>query len=106
MREAFDGRRKYLVERLRKIPGVKCNMPSGAFYAFPDMSAYHGKKYGAKMIKDSLDLAEYILIEAQTGIVPGAAFGADKHQRFSYATSMENLQKGTERIEKALARLE
>lgn len=106
MVKAFDERRRFLVDRLNSIPGVTCNTPGGAFYAFPDMSAFHGKTTpSGKTIGGSLDLAEYVLTEALVSIVPGAAFGAGKHQRLSYATSMENLQKGTDRIAEALARL-
>lgn len=105
MRTAFDERRQYLVGALNALPGVKCNMPSGAFYAFPDFSAYHDKSFNGNPINDSMGLAQYILTEGKTSIVPGVAFGADKHQRFSYANSLDNLKKGVERIEKALAEL-
>ncbi|MCX7716991.1 MAG: pyridoxal phosphate-dependent aminotransferase [Candidatus Sumerlaeaceae bacterium] len=106
MKAAFDQRRKLLVEGLRGIPGVKCTMPAGAFYAFPDMSAFHGRKTpDGKVIGDSLQLAEYVLEDAKVGIVPGAAFGADAHQRFSYATSNENIEKGLGRLKESLAKL-
>lgn len=106
MLKAFDERRRFLVDRLNSIEGVRCNTPKGAFYAFPDMSAFHGRTTpSGKVIGGSLDLAEYILTEALTSIVPGAAFGAENHQRLSYATSMENLKKGTDRIEEALRKL-
>jgi aspartate aminotransferase len=106
MRAAFDERRKLLVEGLRAIPGVNCIMPGGAFYAFPDMSAFHGRKTpDGKVISDSLQLAEYVLDDAKVGIVPGAAFGADAHQRFSYATSNANIEKGLARLKESLAKL-
>lgn len=105
MRKAFDERRRYLVGALNQLPDVKCNMPDGAFYAFPDFSAYHGKTFNGETIKDSMELAKYILTEGKVSIVPGVAFGAEKHQRFSYATSMELLKKGVERIGEALANL-
>jgi aspartate aminotransferase len=105
MRAAFDDRRKYLVGALNEIPGVQCNMPKGAFYAFPDMSAYHGKSFNGKKLEGSMDLAEYLLTEGKVSIVPGMAFGADKHMRFSYANSMENLKKGVQRIREALGKL-
>lgn len=106
MRLAFDERRKFLVSELNKIPGVKCNMPKGAFYAFPDMSAYHGKSFGGKTIAGSMELAEYLLTEGKVSLVPGIAFSADNHQRLSYANSMENLRNGVERIREALAKLQ
>lgn len=105
MRKAFEERRDFLVSELNKIPGVKCNVPDGAFYAFPDFSAYHGKSFNGKVLEGSFDLAEYLLVEGKVSIVPGIAFGADKHQRFSYANSIENLKNGVERIAKALAEL-
>lgn len=106
MRVAFDERRNYLVERLNKIPGVKCNMPGGAFYAFPDMSAYHGKTTpDGKVITGSMELTEYLLEEAKCSAVPGVAFGAEAHQRFSYALSKDSIKKGIDRIEEALKKL-
>lgn len=105
MRKAFDERRKFIVGALNQIPGIKCNMPDGAFYAFPDFSSYHGKSFNGKPLPDSMSLAQYILTEGRTSIVPGVAFGAEKHQRFSYANSLENLKKGVDRIAEALAQL-
>lgn len=105
MRKAFDERRQYLVNALNAIPGIKCPTPDGAFYAFPDFSAYHGKSFNGTAINDSMALAQYILTEGKVSIVPGVAFGAEKHQRFSYANSLENLKKGVERIGEALANL-
>jgi len=105
MRKAFDERRQFLVNALNALPGIKCPLPDGAFYAFPDFSSYFGKSFNGEVIKDSMALAQYILIEGRTSIVPGVAFGAEKHQRFSYATSLENLKKGVERIGEALANL-
>lgn len=105
MRKAFDERRQFIVGALNQIPGIKCNMPDGAFYAFPDFSSYHGKSFNGSPISDSMALAQYILTEGRTSIVPGVAFGAEKHQRFSYANSLENLKKGVDRIGEALAQL-
>lgn len=106
MRVAFDERRRFLVESLNALPDVKCLLPDGAFYAFPDFSAWHGKSFNGKPIENSMGLAEYILTEGKTSIVPGVAFGAEKHQRFSYATSRELLKKGVERIGEALSKLQ
>jgi aspartate aminotransferase len=101
----FDKRRKYIVDRLNSIPGVVCPNPKGAFYAFPRVSSYYGKGVGGKTIKGSADLAAYLLDEAKVAVVSGDAFGADAYIRLSYATSMATIEKGLDRIEKALAAL-
>src|SRR5512135_836389 len=101
----FDKRRKYIVDRLNAIPGVVCPNPKGAFYAFPRVSSYYGKGVGGKTIKGSADLAAYLLDEAKVAVVSGDAFGADAYIRLSYATSMATIEKGLDRIEKALAAL-
>ncbi|MFZ5996697.1 MAG: pyridoxal phosphate-dependent aminotransferase [Nitrospirota bacterium] len=105
MRTEFDKRRKFLVEGLNAISGVCCLNPNGAFYAFPNVSAFYGKKAGSRQINASLDMAMYLLEEAQVALVHGAAFGDDRYIRISYATSMENIKKGLERIKGALASL-
>ena len=79
--------------------------PQGAFYVFPNVSGYFGRRYDGKEIKDSLDFTEYILLEAKVAVVPGVAFGSDDHVRISYATSMDEIVKGMDRIEEALGRL-
>ncbi|WP_457554484.1 pyridoxal phosphate-dependent aminotransferase [Candidatus Pyrohabitans sp.] len=95
MVEAFDQRRRYMVEELRSIPQVSCVMPRGAFYAFPNFSAYD---------RDSFRLANYLLDKAGVATVPGAAFGSEGegYLRLSYATSMENIREGIARIKRAL----
>jgi len=105
MNVEFDKRRKYMVEQLNKIPGVSCLMPVGAFYAFPNVARLYGKSIQGKTIKNSSDLATYLLEEAKVALVSGDAFGADPYIRLSYATSMENIQKGLNRIEKAVSEL-
>lgn len=105
MRAEFDKRRTYLVDALNAIPGITCTKPNGAFYAFPKVSALYGKKAGDRVIKGSLDLALYLLEEANVALVHGEAFGNDNYIRLSYATSMENLRKGVERIAAAVAQL-
>jgi aspartate aminotransferase len=102
----FDRRRKYMVDRLNKIKGVSCVTPVGAFYAFPNVSSCYGKKFGGKVINSSLDLSAHLLEQAKTALVPGIAFGDDRFIRLSYATSMENIRKGLDRIEDALSKLE
>lgn len=101
----YDNRRQYIVERLNRIDGVKCIKPSGAFYAFPDVSAYYGKKNKGKTIDGSFAFCEYMLEECRIAIVPGIGFGADNHVRISYATSMENIEKAMDRLEEGLNKL-
>ncbi len=96
----FAKRREYLVERLRALPGVECPMPEGAFYVFPRISAAFGKSYNGRVIQSSMDLCQLLLEEAHVSVVPGSAFGAEGYMRISYATSMANLEKGMDRIER------
>ena len=105
MRRTFNERRIYLVNRLNGIPGVRCNTPDGAFYAFADFSDYFTKKIGDQPMGGSANVCEYLLTEARVALVPGIAFGADDFIRFSFATSLELIEKGLERIEKALEKL-
>jgi aspartate aminotransferase len=106
MNVEFDKRRKYMVDRLNRIKGVSCVMPVGAFYAFPRISSVFGKRAGNRIIKNSSDLAGYLLEEAKVALVSGDAFGAGSYVRLSYAASMENIQKGLDRIEEAINRLQ
>jgi aspartate aminotransferase len=106
MNVEFDKRRRTMVERLNTMKGVSCLMPVGAFYAFPDVSRLFGKSVNGKTIKGSADLATYLLEDAQVALVSGDAFGADAYIRLSYATSMESILKGLDRIEKAFSRLQ
>jgi len=101
----FAQRKDYMVGRLNKIPGLFCLNPGGAFYAFPNISAYLGKRAGEVTIKSSLDLSNYLLEKAFVAVVPGSAFGSDQHIRLSYACSMENIRRGLDRIEEALSQL-
>ncbi len=105
MKEAFLPRRDFFVRDLESIEGVSCVNPNGAFYVFPNFSAYFGKSFDGKTIGDSVAMADYFLDEAKVASVPGAAFGADDFIRFSFATSMDVIQKGMERIKKALSQL-
>ncbi len=102
---AFRERGQYVIGRLRAMDGITCVEPQGAFYVFPDVSAYYGKKAGDKAIAGSLDMADYLLENAKIACVPGIAFGADDFIRFSYATDMKTLEEGLNRFEKALAAL-
>ena len=105
MNSEFDKRRKYMVERLNRITGMSCLMPVGAFYAFPRVSPLFGKSVNGKLIRNSSDLAAYLLEEAKVALVSGDAFGADAYMRLSYATSMEIIVKGLDRIERAVNKL-
>jgi aspartate aminotransferase len=98
----FDKRRKFLVDGLNKIPGIRCLYPTGAFYAFPNTSALYAK---SPEIGSSTKLALYLLEKANVAVVPGDAFGDDNYIRLSYATSMEDIKRGLERIEKALGEI-
>ncbi len=99
MVQAFKERRNYMVQRLNSIGGIECLLPDGAFYTFPNISQMIDKKYNGKLIKDSFSLTEILLADAKVAVVPGAVFGDDNHIRLSYATSMENIKKGLDRIE-------
>lgn len=99
MVRVFAKRRDLIVERLNSLEGVSCLKPEGAFYVFPNFLQILGRNYGGRKINDSLTLAELLLTEAKVAVVPGTAFGEDDHLRLSYATSVENIVKGMNRIE-------
>jgi aspartate aminotransferase len=105
MKEAFIPRLDYILDALAGIEGVTCVRPSGAFYVFPNISAYFGRSFNGKKIEGSLDLADYLLEEALIAAVPGVAFGADRFIRFSFATSMDVIEDGMKRLKKALGDL-
>ena len=101
----FEKRRTYIVGRLNAISGITCFNSTGAFYAFPNISALFGKTFNGKVIGNSTDFASYLLDEAKVALVPGIAFGADNYVRLSYATSMDNIVEGMNRIEDAIRNL-
>jgi aspartate aminotransferase len=105
MREAFRRRRKLVLDGLSKIPGLRCNQPTGAFYVFPDVSGFFGKQCGEYNIQNADDLATYLLVEGHVAVVTGEAFGAPNCIRLSYATSDQKLQTAMERMQKALGNL-
>lgn len=105
MRKAFERRRDLIVELASTIPGWKVNRPDGAFYLLPEVSSYFGKACGDRVIRDSSDLAMYLLDEAHVATVDGAAFCAPGYLRLSYATSDDNIRRAIERIRQALERL-
>lgn len=103
MRQQFEQRRNHLVERMNKIEGVSCIKPQGAFYVMMDMSNFVGKTMYGKVIKDDADFAALFLEKALVATVPCTAFAAPNFLRWSYATSMENIDKGLDRLEKFIA---
>jgi len=105
MVSAFGQRRNYIVDRLNKIPGVSCYKPVGAFYVFPNFSSYYGKSFQGKNIENSTHLTDFLLDVARVAVVPGVEFGADPFERLSYATSMEDIKEGLDRIEGSLKKL-
>ncbi len=105
MVSAFKNRRDLVLNFLNEIPGVKINIPKGAFYVFPDISSFFGKSYGDKFISNSSDMAMYLLSEALVAVVGGDAFGDNNCIRFSYATSEDILTEALSRIKEALAKL-
>ena len=105
MRKAFERRKNLIVKLMREVPGFKVQEPKGAFYVFPDCSAYLGKSFNGKIMANAADLSMYLLEEAHVAAVGGVAFGAPKCMRFSYATSDENIVKAVDRIKAALAKL-
>jgi aspartate aminotransferase len=105
MRQAFERRRDLIVKLLKEIPGLKINHPEGAFYIFPEVSAYFGKKCGDREINNSNDLAMYLLEVAHVATVDGAAFCAPGYIRLSYATSDDNIREAAKRIAEALKNL-
>ena len=105
MRKAFERRRDLIVGLARTIPGWKVNEPQGAFYLFPEVSSYFGKRYGDYVINNDSDLAMYLLQEAHVATVAGSAFCAPGYLRMSYATSDDNIREAMTRIKNALALL-
>ena len=105
MVEQFTERRKKVLELVKEVPGIKCFEPQGAFYIFPDVSYYYGKSNGETTITNANDLCMYLLNTAHVSSVMGDAFGEPNCVRFSFANSMQNIEKGWARIKDALAKL-
>jgi aspartate/methionine/tyrosine aminotransferase len=101
----FQRRRNLALSRLRSIPGVSCPTPRGAFYLFPNFSAYFDKEYNGQPIRNSYGLAYYLMKKAHVAVVPGDAFGMEGFLRLSYANSMDNIDKAITRISESLAEL-
>lgn len=105
MNVAFKRRRDLVLRLMKDIPGLKCNIPDGAFYVFPDVSYYFGKSDGKTTIKSDMDFSLYLLEKANAATVPGEGFGEPNCIRISYANSDEKLEKAMTRIKEALALL-
>ncbi|AVP53754.1 aminotransferase [Clostridium tetani] len=102
----FEKRRNYMVERINSINGIECIEPKGAFYMFADINKVIGKKINGEEIKNSVDFCEKLLELYKVAVVPGAAFGLENHIRLSYAISMENIEKGLDRISNCVSELQ
>jgi len=105
MAEEFTRRRQRVLELIKEIPGIKCFEPEGAFYIFPDVSSYYGKSNGETTITNSADFSMYLLNTAHVSSVMGDAFGEPACVRFSFANSMQNIEKAWARIKDALSKL-
>lgn len=105
MVEEFKRRKDYVVQRLNAIEGITCPDVKGAFYVYPDVQRYLGKRFGDKVIENAVDLCQYLLDEALISTVPGEAYNVPGKIRISYSNSMENLEKALDRLEHALAQL-
>lgn len=106
MRQEFNRRRVYIVDRLNNMKGVYCPPVHGAFYVLPNVSSYYGKHYNGQVINNSMGFCNYMLDVAHLAIIPGASFGVDKNVRITYACSMDDIIEGMNRMESALAMLE
>ena len=106
MHRTFDERRQVMVSGLNALPGIRCRMPEGAFYAFPSVAGLYGKKAGMHELSDDIAVAKWLLEEARVAVVPGTPFGAPGYVRLSYATSTELIREGVKRIGDAIASLQ
>ena len=103
MRQEFEKRRDHLVERMNQVPGVSCLKPQGAFYVMMDMSGFVGKEMYGHVIENDVDFAQLFLEKGLVATVPTSAFAAPNYLRWSYATSLEQIDKGIDRLEKFIA---
>jgi aspartate aminotransferase len=105
MRGEFEKRGKHMWQRLSSLPKITCVRPLGAFYCFPNISAYFGKSAGGKQITDAVSFAAALFEQNHVAVVPGNDSGFDTHVRFSFATSMEQIDKGIDRFADFLKKL-
>jgi aspartate aminotransferase len=101
----FHKRRDVIVDRLNAVDGITCQKPQGAFYVFPNVGGLLNKVGLGKKLVSPCDVADYLLEEAKVAVVPGEDFGSNEHIRFSYATSVEDIEKGCSRIRAAIQKL-
>ena len=102
----FKQRRDVIVDKLNALPGIHCLKPQGAFYVFPNVSSLLGRTANGKKLDSPCDFADYLLEEAKVAVVPGEDFGSKEHIRFSYATALEDIEKGCKRIAAAVGKLQ
>ncbi len=105
MRDEFEKRRNYFIGALNEIPEVICEAPPGAFYAFARIDGYFGRRCGTRSIRNDVDLSEYLLVDGRVATVPGSAFGSGNYLRLSFASSVNSLTKGIQRMGEALSYL-
>jgi aspartate aminotransferase len=105
MRQEFEKRGRHMWERLTALPKIKCVRPQGAFYCFPNVSAYFGKQAGGVDITDAVSFSAALLEQAHVAVVPGNDSGFDTHVRLSFATSMQQIDKGIDRIGEFLRKI-
>ena len=103
MRDAFAKRLDYMVKRINSIEGVSCIKPQGAFYIMMNIKKLFGRKIDGKIIDSSDTFCQLLLEKAKVALVPGSGFGAEGYVRWSYATSMENIKEGLDRLEAFIA---
>lgn len=106
MKDRFDERRKYLVQRIQAMPHVSCLVPKGAFYVFVDMEEVANMKYKGELVGSAARMAEILISDFNVALIPCEDFGIENHIRLSYAISLENIEKGMDRLEKFLHALE
>ena len=94
-----------MLAAFEEMPGITCATPDGAFYLFPNIAGWYGKSWSGGKIKDSYDATQFLLEEARCAVVPGEPFGAPDNLRISYSLSMKDIEKGIDRIKKAVATL-
>jgi aspartate aminotransferase len=102
MRVEFEKRAKVMADRLNSIEGIECAPVTGAFYCFPDVSAHYGRSINGTVISDSMDFSQALLEQVNVAVVPGVAFGCDNNVRLSFACSLEQINKGLDRLEQWL----
>jgi aspartate aminotransferase len=106
MVKEYDRRRRYMVDRLNAIHGVRCLMPEGAFYVFPDVSSFYRRSFKGKLIAGSSVFCDYMLDNWKIAIIPGSPFGADTHVRLSYTVPLEIIERALDRFEEGIRALE